>query len=99
MTAKVVLTAIHPVSDFEAYKEAVLAITRLPAPGVVRRTVYRSSDDPNEVMLELEFATVEDARAILPTFAVQDWLDRSGVEFYPAIFVGDEVAELGYDAG
>jgi hypothetical protein len=56
----------HAVPDFESWKQA---FDSDPAgrsgSGVRRYTVLRSVEDPNFVMIDLDFDTVEEARALL----------------------------------
>jgi hypothetical protein len=85
---KVVLAAIHSVRNFE---EWFASIHEWPAPGLLNRAVYRSSDDPDEVMVAVEFASVEAAQAAIPGAGLREWLDRSGIDVYPAVFIGELV--------
>jgi hypothetical protein len=93
--ARVVLAAIHPVRDFPSWREVVREHSlRNPSPGVVRRTIYQSADDPNEVLVLVEFETEEQAHAVVPSFGMRELLDKAGVDIYPAVFVGHEVEDL-----
>jgi hypothetical protein len=57
----------HPVADYEAWKKAFDAdpIGRARN-GVSGHAVFRSCDDPNDVMVTLEFATRADAEKFMP---------------------------------
>ena len=66
-------------------------------PGLLRRSVFRSVDDPNEVMVEIEFDSLESARAVLSSIDLREMLDRAGVEMYPPVFIGREVEDLGFE--
>ncbi len=61
-----VLRIEHPVGDFSAWKQAFDSdpVGRERS-GVRRYRVLRSVDDPNYVMIDLEFNTPEQARALL----------------------------------
>jgi hypothetical protein len=63
-----VLRIEHPVPDYEAWKRA---FDSDPAgrrvSGVRRHQVLRSVEDPNYVMIDLEFDTPEGAEAMLAT--------------------------------
>jgi hypothetical protein len=87
------VTIIHTVADYDRWAEVVLG-TRGWLPGIERVTVHRSVDDGNEVMVELEVESAEVAREVLQSAALRDLLDRSGLEFYPPVFIGEQVAEL-----
>jgi len=61
-----ILRIEHPVGDFAAWKQAFDSdpVGREKS-GVRRYRVLRSVDDPNYVMIDLEFDTPEQARALL----------------------------------
>ena len=91
------MTLIHPVPDFERYRavsQENLAATR---PGLLRRSVFRSIDDPNEVMIEFEFESAEAATAFLPSFDLDEVFERVGLELYPPVFIGQEIDELHWE--
>ncbi len=62
----IVVRIEHPVADYEAWKGAFDAD---PADrhgsGVRRHRIFRAKDDPNSVMLDLEFDTESEAEAVL----------------------------------
>jgi len=57
----------HPVADFSGWKKAFdsdpLGRARN---GVIRYAIYRPDDDPNYVVVNLEFSRLEQAQAFLP---------------------------------
>jgi hypothetical protein len=57
-------------------------------------SVFRSVDDPNEVMVELELDSIEAAQAVIPSTDLRDLLDRAGIEIYPPVFIGELVDDL-----
>lgn len=67
----------HPVADFQAWKKAFdgdpLGRARS---GVTRHTIFRAADDPNYVVVNLEFASLEQARKYLP--ALRELWQRVG---------------------
>jgi hypothetical protein len=73
----------HPVKDFQAWKKAFdgdpAGRTRN---GVLRHTIYRPHDDPNYVVVNLEFASREQAQQFLdlPTLR-QAWKGFLGLDF------------------
>ena len=93
MSARFRLTAIYSVPDFDRWAE-VLGTAGAEVPGIERMTVHRSVDDPNEVMVELEVESVEVAQAAL--HGQGDLLDRAGIEFYPPVFIGEQVDDLSF---
>jgi hypothetical protein len=66
-----VLHIEHPVSDFEAWKQA---FDRDPIgrerSGVRRYRILRATDDPNYVMIDLEFDSPGEAEALLASMRV-----------------------------
>ena len=62
----IVVRIEHPVADYEAWKGAFDAD---PADrrgsGVRRYRIFRATDDPNSVMIDLEFDTEAEAEAML----------------------------------
>jgi len=99
MSARYRLTVIHSVPDYERWKAVIFAGRREMAPGVVRMSVFRSLDDPNEVMVDLEFESADAARQLLPSLDLRELLDRTGIEVYPPVFIGERVDELSNGAG
>lgn len=86
-------TIIHSVPDYERWA-TVIRESRRPVPGVTAMSVYRSVDDPNEVMVELDLESAEAAGQLISSEDLRDLLDRAGVEIYPSAFVGQIVDEL-----
>lgn len=66
-----VLHIEHPVPDYESWKRA---FDSDPADregsGVRRYRILRAMDDPNYVMIDLEFDTADDAEALLASMRV-----------------------------
>jgi heme-degrading monooxygenase HmoA len=91
------LTFIHSVPDYERWADVVKKSQRR-RPGVVSVSVFRSVDDPNEVMVDIELESAEVAQELLPSEAFRDVLDRSGIEIYPPVFLGEIVDELSMPA-
>ncbi len=98
MTTPFRMTVIHSVPDYDRYHALLRDELTPDHPGLVGRKVFRSIDDPDEVMIELEFESEDAAKALLPSLDLRDLLDRSGIEVYPPVFIGREVDELRYDA-
>ena len=95
----VYLVGIFAVPNYDVWKtEMVRGRERRRRHGVTRHWVYRGSDDPNEVMMVMELPTVEDAKAFLasPEAGTRAWMDRIGMEIYPAFFVGERIEEADY---
>ena len=63
-------------------------------PGLVRRVAFRSLDDPDEVMVDLEFESAPAATAFVSSLDLRSLLDEIGIESYPPVFIGSEIEEL-----
>ena len=87
------LAMIHSVPDYDHWA-ALVSEVRGHFPGLIRMTVHRSVDDPNEVMVELELESVDIARGLMQHPAFREVLDRAGVDFYPPVFLGQQVDDL-----
>ncbi|HEV8298033.1 MAG TPA: hypothetical protein VGQ20_12065 [Acidimicrobiales bacterium] len=87
------LVAIYPVRDFDDFmREMSKNADARAARGITLHSIHRSVDDPNEVMVTVEFASREAAEVVLQAEdALRAWMDRAGVDFYPAVFVGERV--------
>ena len=68
-------------------------------PGLTRRVAFRSLDDPNEVMIDLEFDSADSATAFLSSIDLRGVLDEIGIESYPPVFIGSEIEELRIEYG
>jgi hypothetical protein len=89
------MTIIHRVPDVAAWR-SVLERTG-SHPGLLRRSVFRSIDDPNEVMIELEFESAESATGYLPSLPVRELRQELGLDVYPPVFIGTELTDPGVD--
>ena len=63
--------------------------------GMVRRWVYRSVDDPNEVMMVAQFRSRAGAEALLKDpDGMRRWHERTGIEVFPPVLITEEFEEL-----
>ena len=78
-----VLVIQHPVRDFNAWKKAFDSDPAGRAKnGVARHAIYRPHDDPNYVIVRLEFTSFEQAQKFLDRPALrQAWKGFLGVDF------------------
>jgi hypothetical protein len=93
--AKVIVS--HHVTDFDQWYPV------FEEHGEVRRThgatghtVNRSVEDPNQLVIVNDFATVEDARAFMGDPSLPDAMQRAGVDGTPTIYLVDEVEDVRY---
>ena len=96
MTSRYRLAVVYSVPDFERWAEVMRTRTRR-AEGIERMTVYRSTDDPTEVMVELHLRSSDDAKDFVGNPRLRAFFDRAGVEVYPPVFVGELVDALSTD--
>ena len=90
----------HPVTDFEAWKKSFDSdpLGRASS-GVTQHTIYRSTEEPNYVVVHLEFGSPEQARTFLPR--LRELWRRVGdkIGFAPAevqVRLFDEAERLDY---
>jgi hypothetical protein len=96
----VLVVAIHSVRDFTTWRQAIERTGEaLDRQGVVRASIFRAVDEPNEVLVALEMTSRAQDEALLrdPT-DYRDWFDRAGLDVYPSIFVGELVETIEHGA-
>jgi len=65
--------------------------------GMLRRSVYRSVDDPSEVMLVAEFRTREGAEALLQDAeGMRRWFERTGLDVFPPVLITEHLDDLSW---
>ena len=65
--------------------------------GMLRRWVYRSVDEPSEVMFVAEFRTREGAEALLQDpDGLRQWYERTGLEVFPPVMITEQMDQLGW---
>ena len=63
--------------------------------GMLGRWVYRSVDDPNEVMLVAQFRSREGAEGLLrDPEGIRSWQERTGMDLFPPVLITEELQEL-----
>jgi hypothetical protein len=87
------VVAIYPVRDVDEFCAQLATMhLRRNELGVLETSVHRSVDNPHELMVTFEMRSQEDALALFTSDdRVRAWMDRAGVEVYPAFFVGAPV--------
>lgn len=77
----------HQVKDFQAWHTVYQDLPPMQkALGVTAQAVYRSADDPNDVTVTHEFASLEAARAYVGSPELRAAMDRAGVAGPPTIW-------------
>jgi hypothetical protein len=90
------VVAIYPVRDVDEFcAQLATTYTRRNELGVLRTSVHRSVDNPNELMVTFDMRSEADALALFTSDdRVRAWMDRAGVDAYPAFFVGAPVGSV-----
>jgi len=76
----------HRVADYGKWRKAYDGFADVQkAGGVTRQSVYRTKDDPSNVLVMHGFATAADAEAFLASTELRDAMQQAGVEGKPRI--------------
>lgn len=72
-----VLQIEHPIRDFDTWKAAFDRFSdKRRHSGVRRHRIFRPADDPNYVVLDLEFESADEAEAFLGWLRREVWSSR-----------------------
>jgi heme-degrading monooxygenase HmoA len=92
-----VLVVHHRVRDFDAWKPVFDEHETSRREHRARRHwVYRTADDPNDVIVAVEFVSAEDARAFLEDPSLREAMQRGGVEGEPDVHLRERVEAFDY---
>jgi heme-degrading monooxygenase HmoA len=85
----------HKVEDFERWKPGFddHQTTRKES-GSKGAVLYRNADDPNETVILVEWADLEDARRFAGSDDLRETMQRLGVAEQPDIYFLEEVEKL-----
>jgi quinol monooxygenase YgiN len=76
----------HHVADYEVWRKAYDGFGDVQkAGGVTRQSVYRSIDDPNNVLIMHGFASMADAEKFLAGAELRDAMQQAGVQGQPRV--------------
>ena len=101
----VVMFWSYRIKDWETWSRSLQLINEEDAAarerrqryGMLRRWVYRSVDEPNEVMLVAEFESRDGAEALLrDPEGMRTWDERSGLEVFPPVLITEHVELLSW---
>jgi hypothetical protein len=77
----------HPVSDYAAWRRVYDSIGAMQkAGGVIADSVYQSADNPNDVTVTHEFASIEAARTFVSSPDLKAAMEKAGVSGPPTIW-------------
>jgi hypothetical protein len=88
----------HRVRDFASWKpvfEEQGGLVRIRHRATGHR-LYRSLDDPNEVVVSVEFPSEERARSFLADPALKEEMEQAGVQGQPSVVFCEEVEAVSY---
>jgi quinol monooxygenase YgiN len=76
----------HQVADYDVWRKAYDGFGDVQrAGGVTSQSVYRSTDDPNNVLVMHGFASMADAEKFLAGAEVRDAMQQAGVQGQPRV--------------
>ncbi len=83
--------ARHPVSDFEKWHQAYKDVANFQKEnGVTAEAVFQNADDPNDVTVIHDFATVDEAKAFASNDELKSIMQNAGVAGPPTIWITTE---------
>jgi hypothetical protein len=81
----------HPVADYAAWRRAEDAFdAERRRMGALSHTVYQSVDDPQDITVEIDFATAHAARAFAGSPRVRERMAAAGVAGTPEVWLVTE---------
>jgi quinol monooxygenase YgiN len=82
----------HTVSDYKTWRKAYDEFTPIQkAKGVTAQAVYRAADNPNDITVTHEFASVEAAEAFAKSAELKSAMQSAGVAAAPTIWFASKV--------
>jgi heme-degrading monooxygenase HmoA len=92
-----VLVVQHKVRDFDSWKPVFDDDeSRRREHGAQRHWVYRTVEDPNDVVVAVEFPSADAARSFVQDPGLRDAMERGGVQGEPHVHARDEVEAVEY---
>lgn len=82
----------HTVADYKVWRTAYDGFAPVQkAKGVTAEAVYQAVDNPNDITVTHDFATVETARAFINSEELKNTMRGAGVIGEPTIWFANEV--------
>ena len=92
-----ILVVHHAVRDFAAWKPALDEHQPFrTAHGAIRHWLYRSPDDPDDLVVAIEFPSAEAALGFLADPSLKDAMERAGVIGEPSVHLREEIEAVQY---
>ena len=92
-----VLVVQHKVRDFDTWKPVFDEDeSRRREHGAQRHWLYRTVEDPNDVVVAVEFPSADAARSFTRDPGLREAMQRGGVEGEPHVHLRDEVEAVEY---
>jgi hypothetical protein len=81
----------HTVSDYKTWRKTYDGLAPVQkAGGVTAQAVYQAADNPNDVTVTHEFATVEAAQTFVKSEELKKGMQQAGVVGAPTIWITDK---------
>ncbi|MET1065141.1 MAG: hypothetical protein ABWX85_09240 [Arthrobacter sp.] len=78
------LLILHRVADYDAWRKVYDSVSDVPEfRGITSKSVHRTADDPNNVLVLHYFDSVDEARAFTTLPELKDAMQRAGVQGEP----------------
>lgn len=82
----------HSVTDYKAWRKVYdEAASFQKANGVTAQAVYQAADNPNDITVTHEFASIEAAKALVGNEELKKIMQRAGVVGAPTIWFANKV--------
>ena len=76
------------VEDYATFRETFDGKEEIrQAAGAINSTVYQSVDDPNEIIVQVEFPTADAAKAFSTSQGLRDAIQQAGIQGQPRIVI------------
>jgi len=81
----------HTVADYKAWRKAYDDFAPVQkAKGVTAQAVYQAADNPNDITVTHDFATIEAARTFINSAELKSTMQSAGVVGAPTIWFTDK---------
>ena len=93
------LVVRHHVRDYDVWKPVFDEHESVRREhGSTGHRLYRLADDPNDIVISLDFPTPEAAQAFGQDPSLPEAMERGGVDSEPQIMVADPIETIAYEA-